>query len=353
MKHTIEIRTPDDWHVHLRDGDMLRAVLAATSNVFARALVMPNIDPPVVDADQALAYRERIVLALDKVGDHAFQPMMTIKLTPSTTKGMIVNAVAVGVLAAKLYPDRPPGKVGAEMTTNAVGGIYDYDLDGHFGDTLRVMQTEGMVLCVHAEMPDIFVMDREAKFLGAYIGDWAEAFPRLRIVIEHATTKEALDLARKWDRVACSITAHHLVMTLDDVVGGRISPHNFCKPVAKTPEDRQALIVAATSGDPSFFFGSDSAPHLRNTKEAYSGSAGCFTAPVALPLLAGVFEDAGALGKLEAFVSENGARFYGVPLNERMLILTQEVWSGTDANPTNINVTAFGIERTFRWKVVG
>ena len=214
------------------------------------------------------------------------------------------------------------------------------------------MQSVGMILCVHAEAPDVFVMDRERDFVNGHISEWSACHPHLNIVIEHATTRCAINMAKKRPNVACSITAHHLILTLDDVVGGRINPHAFCKPIAKTPADRAALIKAAASGDPSFFFGSDSAPHLRQTKETHSGSAGCFTAPVAMPLLAEVFEDVGALDKLEAFASENGANFYGLPLSVETLTLERKEWDGVDANPTNINITAFGIDRTFRWKVV-
>lgn len=351
MKHTLEIRRPDDWHVHLRDGDMLRAVLPSTSNVFGRALVMPNIDPPVVDAHSAMSYRGRIEKALDEVGTCGFQPEMAIKLTPQTTPSMIENARKAGVIAAKLYPDRWPGRTGGEVTTNAGGGIYDFDCQGPLGAIFVAMQSVGMVLCVHAETPDVFVMDRERDFVDGYISEWSACHPDLKIVIEHATTRCAIDMAKKRPNVACSITAHHLVLTLDDVIGGRISPHSFCKPVAKTPADRAALVKAATSGDPSFFFGSDSAPHLRHTKETDSGAAGCYTTPIAMPLLAEAFEDVGALDKLEAFTSENGANHYGQPLSVETITLERREWRplGPDFSA---KIRVFGIDRTFRWKVV-
>lgn len=352
MKVTaIEIRRPDDFHVHLRTGAMLKKVLPYTADVFGRALVMPNISPPIIRASDAKAYRDQILkLGSDPRAGRPFEPLMTIKLTPGTPTGDITFAKSEGVLAAKLYPDRAPGKVGGEVTTNAGGGIYDYDLKKSFGKLLKIMSDVEMVLCVHAETPDIFVMDRESNFLITHISKWIETFPKLKIVIEHATTARALGFARTHKNVACTITAHHLVLTLDDIIGGRIDPHCFCKPVAKTEEDRKALVAAATGGESCFFFGSDSAPHKVIDKESKAGAAGCFTAPVALPLLAEVFEDQDKLENLEAFVSENGANFYGLPLNNGTVKLEQKQWKYYESRGIP-SVRAFWHDHEFRWKV--
>lgn len=323
----IEMRRPDDFHVHLREpGGLLDEVLPATVRNFGRALIMPNLTEPIVTGEQAVAYRQRILKRACKLLSPGadFEPLMTIKLTPETTAETIHEAFDCGVVAAKLYPDNPPDSKAGEVTTGSGGGIYEFTIPGPLMPVFAAMEELGMVLPVHAETPDEFVMDRETHFVEKYVSVWAEAFPKLKIVIEHATTLKSLRVALKYENVACSITAHHLLLTLDDVIGGKLRHHNFCKPVAKTRKDREALIKAATSGDPSFFFGSDSAPHRNTAKE--SGSAGCFTSLVALPIVAQVFERVNELNRFEPFMSIIGARFYGKPLNEGYVKLVRERW---------------------------
>ncbi|NJC85222.1 dihydroorotase [Planosporangium mesophilum] len=314
---SLRIRRPDDFHLHLRQHDMLRAVLPATGRHFARALVMPNTDPPVADADALARYRSEIVSA----NEWPFEPLMTIKLTAGTGDKTVRLAGEAGAVAAKLYP--------RGVTTNSADGVDEVD---DLYPAFAAMVDVGMVLCVHGESPDAFCLDREEAFLSAVLPRITSEFPTLRVVVEHASTAAAVRWVRDHrDRtgtstVAATITVHHLLLTLDDVIGDLLSPHHFCKPVAKRPEDRAALVEAATSGDPAFFLGTDSAPHAREAKECASGCAGVFTAPVALPVLAQVFESAGALDRLERFTSVAGAHFYGLPLNEGVVTLRRERW---------------------------
>jgi len=322
---TLTIRQPDDWHVHLRDGEMLHRVLPFTSKVFRRALVMPNLTPPVLEAKDARAYMRRIQdVQAQGAGLRSlweFSPYMTIKLTGMTTPKIVEEAKAAGVIAAKLYP--------AGVTTNSSDGVNDFEAKSLY-EVFEAMAQCGMVLCVHAETPGQPSLRREQHFIDTYVEKWASAVPRLKIVIEHATTKHAVEFARRTPNVGCSITVHHMLITLDDVIGDKLDPHCFCKPVAKSEEDRQALIEAATGGVPDIFFGSDSAPHTQGNKRE-KGAAGCFTAPVAMPLLAQIFDEHGALANLETFVSENGANFYGLPLNESRIRLTKNVpWKVED-----------------------
>ena len=308
----LRIRRPDDFHLHLRQGEMLRSVLPASGLHFARGLVMPNTDQPISDADMLSRYRSEI-LSLNR---WPFKPLMTIKITGKTTYETVLQASEAGAVAGKLYP--------RGVTTNSADGVEDItELDQAFA----AMASVGMMLCVHGEKPGAFCLDREEAFLRDILPQIASAFPRLRIVVEHVSTAAAVSWVRHHratsgnSTVAATITAHHLVLTLDDVVGDTLSPHNFCKPLAKRQEDRSALIEAATSGDPAFFLGTDSAPHARSDKESASGCAGVFTAPVALPVLAQVFEEADALNRLEQFTSVSGARFYNLPLNEGTFFL--------------------------------
>lgn len=305
------IRRPDDWHVHLRDGELLERVVPFTANVFARALVMPNLTPPVLTGQQAVDYKRRIEES--RMSDcptqpdiPSFEPLMTIKLTDKTTPTTIAGAHARGVIAAKLYP--------AGVTTNSADGVTKFEVND-LRPVLEVMEELGMILCIHAETPNVTSLNRESHFVDRYVTAWALSFPRLKIVVEHATTRQALTVARSLPNVGCTLTVHHMLVTLDDVIGDKLDPHCFCKPIAKSEEDRQAIIEAAVGGDPSFFLGTDSAPHLACNKHAAQAAAGCFTAPVALQLLAQVFEERGSLNTLEMFTSENGARFYGLPLN--------------------------------------
>jgi dihydroorotase len=323
---TVTIRDPIDFHVHLRGGDLLRRVAPETARVFGRALVMPN-SPAVRDADELVSYRADIVAAAGP----GFEPLVALKLTPRTTPETIRAAHAAGAVAAKLYP--------AGVTTASDDGI---DLNGGgfglvaYDPLFRALADVGMVLCVHGEVPRSFCLDREAHFV-FLLNQVVPRFPGLRVVLEHVTTWSAIRHVMDGpENLAATITAHHLAMTLDDVIGDRkdgtgskLRPHNYCLPVAKRPEDRAALRDAATSGHPRVFFGSDSAPHERAAKESACGCAGCFTAPVALPTLAEVFEDAGELHRLEDFAGRRGAAFYGLdwPRAGRSVTLRREPWT--------------------------
>lgn len=319
MKMTM--RAPDDMHVHLREKAMLDEALPYTTRVFRRALVMPNLAEPITTGEQAKAYRDRITTLhnnqLEDQERYPFEPLMTIKLTQETTADTIRSAAKEGVVAVKLYPEG--------VTTNSHGGVRN--LDGIDFDVFRVMSELGVVLCVHAEEPGVFSMDREKAYLHR-IGKISQAHPSLKIVIEHVTTEDAITfVATSKSNIAATITAHHLVLTLDDVVGDKINPHNFCKPIAKKPADRDAILKAALSGSSKFFFGSDSAPHRTDTKECGSGCAGCFTAPLAIELLADTFDKNNSLHNLEAFTSKFGADFYDIPLNEGEIYINREKWT--------------------------
>lgn len=310
------IRKPDDMHLHLRDGVLMTRVLPFTSDVFGRALVMPNLTPAVLTGADALRYKRRIVGALGARATEpgAFEPLMTIKLTNATRPEQIVEAKKDGIVAAKLYP--------AGVTTNSSDGVSDFG-SAELQEVLSTMADVGMVLCIHAETPGVPSMQREQHFIDTYVVPWAERHPDLKIVIEHATTRRAVDVTRSLPNIGCSLTVHHMLLTIDDVIGDKLDPHCFCKPVAKTEDDRQAIIEAAVGGDPSFFLGTDSAPHVVSNKHAAHAAAGCFTAPVAMQLIAQVFDERGALNTLETFASENGARFYGLPLNQGKIKLVR------------------------------
>lgn len=315
MSADLTLRRPDDFHVHLRDGAMLDDVAPETAKVFGRALVMPNLMPAVLSSDDALAYKERILKATQGTG---FEPLMTIKVVDSTTPARIRKAKFMGVIAGKVYP------VG--VTTNSQDGVSDFS---KLDPTFAAMEACGMVACLHGETPGIFCMDRESAFVSTTLTRLEEKFPRLKIVLEHISTSHAVDhVLHAGPNVAATITVHHLLLTLDDVVGDSgIRPHNFCKPIAKTYVDRAALVRAALSGNPKFFLGTDSAPHKKFVKECASGCAGVYSAPVAMPLLAGLFEQHNSLERLEAFTSEFGARFYELPLNEGKITLRRERWT--------------------------
>ena len=320
MTTRLKIRRPDDFHVHLRQGEMLRHVVPSTAVTFGRALVMPNTTPPIRTGADAMAYKERIcAMAKEELGERmwGFRPLMSIKLLDSTTPEIVREAAKMGVVAGKLYP--------AGVTTNSDDGVH-VDAAGilELRPVFDAMEKADMVLCLHGEMPGVFCLDREKAFLDTLRGI-ARAFPRLRIVLEHVTSEAAVMMVSMLpSTVGATVTAHHLVLTLDDVVGDRLRPHHFCKPIAKYESDRQALVMAATSGNPKFFLGTDSAPHARETKECDGGCAGVYTAPVAMEVLAEVFERADAMNRLEGFTSEYGARFYGLPLNEGYVELVKE-----------------------------
>ena len=311
------LKRPDDWHVHLRDGQAMADVVRDTARQFGRAIVMPNLKPPVRTVQEALLYRERILAALPDGLE--FEPLMTLYLTDDTAPEEIARAKLSGsVLGVKLYP--------AGATTHSDEGVTRLSRCFH---TLEKMQELGLPLLVHGESTDpaIDVFDREKAFLEEVLGPAMERFPRLKIVLEHVTTRDAVQFVEvTGDSIAATITAHHLLMNRNALFMGGIRPHHYCLPVLKREEHREALVEAATSGNPKFFLGTDSAPHARSAKEAACGCAGIYTAHAAIELYATVFDEAGALDKLEAFASVNGARFYGLPVNKEKITLVREEW---------------------------
>lgn len=312
MTQTLILRRPDDWHLHLRDGAMLEAVLPATTAHFARAIIMPNLVPPVVTSDQASAYRDRILAALPQGAK--FTPLMTLYLTEDTDPTDVAEAHGAGLIhAVKLYP--------AGATTNSASGVSNFD---KVRPVLEKMAEIGLPLCVHGEVTDadIDIFDREAVFIDRVLDPIRRATPGLRVVMEHITTKNAVDYARAEDEtLGATITTHHLVINRNHILAGGIKPHYYCLPVAKREEHRLALRAAATSGEARFFLGTDSAPHTDANKLLPCGCAGCFTAPNTLSILAQVFEQDGALDKLERFTSLNGPGFYGLPANDDTVTL--------------------------------
>jgi dihydroorotase len=315
---TTSLTRPDDWHLHLRDGAMLERILTDTSRRFARAIVMPNLVPPVTTAAQALQYRQRILDAAP--ADAEFEPLMTLYLTDDTRAAEISAARASGhVHAVKWYP--------AGATTHSEAGVTDI---GHCAEVLSTMQTEGLPLLIHGEVtdPDVDIFDREAVFIERHLVPMLDRFPRLRVVLEHITTRQAAEfIAAAPAHVAATITVHHMLMNRNALFSGGIRPHHYCLPVLKREEHRQALIAAATSGNPKFFLGTDSAPHPRHDKETSCGCAGIYTAHAALELYAEIFEQAGALHRLEGFASFHGADFYGLPRNSGRITLVKEDWT--------------------------
>jgi dihydroorotase len=336
---TLTIRRPDDWHVHLRDGDMLRAVAPFTARQFARAIVMPNLVPPITTVDAAAAYRERIVAA---AGD-GFIPLMTCYLTDETSPDEVERGFKDGVwLAAKLYP--------AGATTNSASGVTDFR---KIYRVLERMEQIGMVLCVHGEVtdPDVDVFDREAVFIERVLSAVVKDFPRLKIVLEHVTTADAVDFVlAAGPNVAATVTPQHLIINRNAIFAGGLRPHAYCLPVAKREKHRLAVRKATVSGNPKFFLGSDSAPHSREAKESACGCAGIFNAPFALESYATVFEEEGALDRFEAFASINGARFYGLAVNEETATLEK---SETTVPDEVEGIVPFHAGETLGWKFVG
>lgn len=314
----ITLTRPDDWHLHLRDGEALRAVLPHSARQFARAIIMPNLRPPVTTVAAAADYRRRILAALPEGA--RFEPLMTLYLTDNTPADEIRRAVDSGfVKAVKLYP--------AGATTNSDAGVTDLD---KCDTVLAEMEKAGMPLLVHGEVTDpaIDLFDRERVFIETVLQPLLKRHPGLRVVFEHITTREAAEfVASTGDNVAATVTAHHLLYNRNAIFVGGVRPHYYCLPVLKRETHRAALVRAATSGSPKFFLGTDSAPHARHTKEASCGCAGCYTALAALELYAEVFEQAGALDKLEAFASFNGPDFYRLPRNAGSVTLEKEAWT--------------------------
>lgn len=343
----ITLTRPDDWHLHVRDGDALHTVVPHTAAQFGRAIIMPNLRPPVTTAAQALAYKARIQAAVPKRDDGgvAFEPLMTLYLTDNLPPDEIRRAKDAGVVALKLYP--------AGATTNSDAGVTDLRKTYK---TLESMQREGILLLVHGEVTssDIDLFDREAVFIDTQLIPLRKDFPELKIVFEHITTKEAAQYVQGADaHTAATITAHHLLYNRNAIFTGGIRPHYYCLPVLKRETHRQALVQAAISGSSKFFLGTDSAPHPAHLKEHASGCAGCYTAHTAMELYAQAFEGAGALDKLEGFASFHGADFYGLPRNQGSITLRREAWTVPES-------FAFGEARlkplcadeTLQWRMV-
>ena len=314
---TLTLTRPDDWHVHLRDGDALNTVVPHTAAQFARAIVMPNLKPPVTTTAMALAYKQRILAALPE--GVSFEPLMTLYLTDDMPADEIHRAHEAGVAAVKLYP--------AGATTNSSAGVTDIR---HTHATLDAMQRVGMPLLVHGEVTDneVDLFDREAVFIERHLQPLRRDFPELKIVFEHITTKEAAQyVAQAGAFTAATITAHHLLYNRNAIFLGGVRPHYYCLPVLKREVHRQALVQAATSGSDRFFLGTDSAPHPAHLKEHASGCAGCYTALSALELYAEAFDSVGALGQLEGFASFHGPDFYGLPRNSGSVTLKRQAWT--------------------------
>lgn len=315
---TLTLTRPDDWHLHLRDGEQMRAVLPDTSRRFARAIVMPNLKPPVVTTGMALAYRERILAAVPR--GMRFEPLMTLYLTDNTAPSEIIEAGKSGAIyGVKYYP--------AGATTNSAAGVTDIR---RCYPTLEIMEQVGMPLLVHGEVTDseVDVFDKEKVFLERVLIPITQHFPELRIVFEHITTREAVEFVKgASSNIAATITVHHLLLNRNALFQGGIRPHHYCLPVLKRETHRRKLVEAAISGSPKFFLGTDSAPHSRSTKENACGCAGIYTARAAIELYAEAFEHANALDKLEAFASFHGADFYKLPRNTDTITLKKESWS--------------------------
>ena len=345
MTDTITLARPDDWHLHLRDGDAMRAVLADTAQRFGRAIVMPNLTPPVRTVADARGYRDRILAAIP--AGLAFEPLMTLYLTDSTAPDEILRARDSGLVhAVKYYP--------AGATTNSQSGVTDLAL---CDSVFAAMQETGLPLLVHGEVtdPQIDIFDREAVFIERHLRRIVDRFPTLKVVFEHLTTREGVDfVCAARDGVAATLTAHHLLLNRNALFTGGLRPHAYCLPVLKRELHREALVSAATSGNPRFFLGTDSAPHARNAKESACGCAGIYTANTAIELYAEAFDAAGALDKLEGFASFHGADFYGLPRNTESITLVRQAWTVPADLP-------FGSERlvpmrageTVGWRLLG
>ncbi|MBX3603868.1 MAG: dihydroorotase [Piscinibacter sp.] len=323
MTDLLTITRPDDWHLHVRDGAALADVVPATARQFGRAIIMPNLKPPVTSTAQALAYRERILAAVPPGVE--FEPLMTLYLTDRLEPQEIPRAKEAGIVAAKLYP--------AGATTNSDAGVTDLE---HIYPTLEAMQRAGLLLLVHGEVTDpaIDLFDREKAFIDRQLIPLRRDFPGLKIVMEHITTREAVQyVGEAGPRTAATITAHHLLFNRNAIFLGGVRPHYYCLPVLKREEHRRALVAAATSGSPKFFLGTDSAPHAAHLKEHATGCAGCYTALAALELYAEAFDAVGALGMLEGFASLHGPAFYVLPRNRDTVTLRREAWTLPESVP--------------------
>jgi dihydroorotase len=342
--NSLTIIRPDDWHLHLRDGAALKAVLPDSARQFARAIVMPNLRPPVTTTELALAYRKRILEAVPS--GMQFEPLMTLYLTDNTSAEEIAKAKSSGLIhGVKLYP--------AGATTNSDSGVTNID---KCASALVAMQKFGVPLLAHAEVTDsdVDVFDRERVFIERHMVPLLKKYPALKIVFEHITTKDAADFVLNApSNVAATITAHHLLMNRNDMFKGGIQPHHYCLPILKREEHRLALVQAATSGNPKFFLGTDSAPHARHTKESACGCAGMYTAHTAMELYAEVFESANALDKLEGFASFYGADFYGLPRNTEKITLVKKLWEVPASLPFDGDVLVpLRAGQKMAWKII-
>ncbi len=336
-----EMIKPDDWHLHVRSGEVLRSVVGMSAKQMGRAIIMPNIKPPVINATGVNAYREEILSALPR--GSVFKPLMVLYLTDNTTSEMIIKAHNADVVAAKLYP--------AGATTNSDSGVTKIKNIYH---TLETMQKLGMPLLVHGEVTrsEVDIFDREAVFIDEVLSQVMSDLPELKIVFEHITTKNAVDFVCNYDNIAATITPQHILVNRNDMLVGGIKPHNYCLPVVKRASHQSALIDAAISGNPKFFLGTDSAPHSKYDKESACGCAGVFSAPHAIELYAQAFDKVNAIDKLEGFAAKFGADFYGLPYNNEIITLKKQDW----IVPKNYNfasniVVPFMAGKTLSWKV--
>ncbi len=343
MTHTFTIRRPDDWHVHLRDGEMLKDVVNYTARQFGRAIIMPNLKPPVTTVKAGRAYRDRILAALDPALD--FTPLITCYLTDTINADEVASGHDEGVFTAcKLYP--------ANATTNSAHGVTDVK---NISAVLEAMQKNGMPLLVHGEVThaEVDIFDREAVFIDEVLKGIIADYPELKIVFEHITTQESAEfVAESGPNIAATITPHHLAFNRNAIFQGGIRPHYYCLPIAKREKHRLALRKAATSGSSKFFLGTDTAPHTIDAKESACGCAGIFNAPFAMESYAKTFEEEGALDKLEGFASEHGTRFYGLPLNEGQITLTRkENVVPESLDVANNRIIPFHAGETLAWSI--
>ncbi len=342
---TITLTKPDDWHLHVRDGAALAQVVPFTARQFHRAIIMPNLNPPVATTEQALAYRQRIIDAVPQGME--FEPLMTLYLTDNTPPEEITRAQDSGqIFGVKLYP--------AGATTNSQSGVTGLDKCTH---TLAAMERVGLPLLVHGEVTHahIDIFDREAVFIDEVLIPLLDRFPALKVVFEHITTADAAQFVEAAPaNVGATITAHHLLLNRNDMLVGGVRPHNYCLPVLKRETHRQALVEAATSGNPKFFLGTDSAPHSRSTKEHACGCAGVFSAPNAMELYAEVFDAAGRLDALEGFASHHGPDFYGLQRNQQSIRLERREWQVPAEYPyLDETIVPFMAEQPLRWSIIG
>lgn len=340
---TLTIRTPDDWHLHFRDGEMLAETVPATARCFARAIVMPNLVPPVTDAEMAMAYKQRIEAA--RPAGSQFEPLMTLYLTNQTTPQDIADAKAAGVVACKLYP--------AGATTNSDAAVKGIEA---LYPVFEAMQEHGILLLIHGEVTEnhIDIFDREKVFIDTHLRPIVSAFPNLKVVFEHITTADAAEFVMECgENVAATITPQHLLLNRNDLLVGGVRPHNYCLPVLKRNTHQKALQEAVATGSPKFFLGTDSAPHAKHRKENACGCAGCYSAWSAIELYAEIFDELGIIDKFEGFASLHGAAFYGLPVNEGSITLVNSPWQVPEVVTLadGSEMVPFYAGKTLKWKL--